>query len=83
MTSITTNVKHRVRTSGSEQYLLSISDPDKNLAKDLVVFFISYARKRVLNTQIPPGQCALVHMWFENDLGVSLLGHVRLIERIW
>ena len=47
MTSITTNVKDRVRTTGSEhQGQTSISDPDQNLRFGLVFFHQVYKKRR-------------------------------------
>ena len=48
MTSITANVKYRVRTTGLEhQGQNSISDPDQNLGFTCI-FFIRYARTDAL-----------------------------------
>ena len=58
--SITTNVKHRVRTTGSEhQGQNSISDPDKNLG--FVFFHKVYKNTSYLGLIVPgsPHPCGL------------------------
>ena len=51
MTTITTNVKHRVRTTGSEhQGRNSISDPDQIL--DLLVLFHQVCKKFISTLKI-------------------------------
>ena len=78
MTSITTNIKHRVRTTGSEhQGQTSISDPDQSLGC-ICIYFIRYVINYV------PYYVSMVSLIFQNLFSnMSTFLFIKISDQIY